>query len=158
MTGQTSTEIIAELSRLYDEAVHALRGAIEAFVFDGTRPDPARRADGTFAYPEMRLTYLGEGPTPAPVRSFGRLVRPGIYATTVTRPHVFAQYLAEQIDLLIADYGVTIEVGRSRQEIPFPYVLDPGHDLALEGVAPDTLSPREALDLIYELKRIAGEG
>ena len=74
------------------------------------------------------------------MRSFGRLVRPGVYATTVTRPQLFAQYLAEQIDLLIADYGVTIDVGRSRQEIPFPYVLDPGHDLALEGVAPTELA------------------
>ena len=140
MTGRNSEEIIAELTRLYDEAVNALKAAIEAFALDGTKPDKKARANGCFAYPEIRLTYRGEGTIPTPVRSFGRLVGAGAYATTVTRPQLFADYLAEQIDLLIADYGVTVEVGRSSQEIPFPYVLDPGHDLALEGVAPTELA------------------
>lgn len=140
MTGQTATEIILELTRLYDDAVRALRSAIEDFVHDGTKPDAKLRAEGAFTYPEIRLTYRGDAPTPTPVRSFGRLVSPGRFATTVTRPALFAPYLAEQIELLIADYGVTIEVGRSSQEIPFPYVLDPGHELELEGVAPADLA------------------
>ncbi len=37
---------------------------------------------------------------------------------------MFAGYLSGQIDLLIEDYGVEVTVGRSDQQIPFPYVLD----------------------------------
>ncbi len=57
-------------------------------------------------------------------RSYGRLTRPGRYSTTITRPSMFAGYLSGQIDLLIEDYGVEVTVGRSDQQIPFPYVLD----------------------------------
>ena len=48
----------------------------------------------------------------------------GHYATSITQPALFADYLREQLDLLIHDYGVDISIGRGRQEIPFPYVLD----------------------------------
>ena len=142
MTEQSAEAILSQLNDIYTEAVRALRSAIEAFVAHGTKPDPDARANGIFAYPELRLTYHGEdGPAlPPPLRSFGRLTAPGRYATTVTRPEIFRDYLIEQLDLLINDYGVTIEVGRSRQETPFPYVLDPGHEIALEGVAPTELA------------------
>ena len=40
--------------------------------------------------------------------------------------YVTTHYLAEQIDILIADYGVVVEAREGRQEIPFPYVLDAG--------------------------------
>ena len=46
--------------------------------------------------------------------------------TSITKPTLFADYIAEQVDILIADYGVTVEVRPGRQEIPFPYVLDAG--------------------------------
>ena len=59
-------------------------------------------------------------------RAFGRLNRGGTYGCTITRPALFADYLTEQLGLLTADYAVTIECGRSAQEIPFPYVLDTG--------------------------------
>src|SRR5690349_749113 len=91
---QDSGALIEELARLYDEAVEALQSAISAFVVDGTTPDRKARREGLFCYPELRLRYRGGGPTPVPLRSFGRLVAPGTYATTVTRPHLFADYLA----------------------------------------------------------------
>jgi AMP nucleosidase len=137
---QTPGALIEELTRHYDQAVEALQSAIAAYVIDGTTPDRKARKDGLFCYPELRIRYRGGGPSAAPLRAFGRLVAPGTYATTVTRPGLFADYLAEQLELLIDGYGVTVEVTRSRQEIPFPYVLDPGHDLALEGVSPADLA------------------
>jgi hypothetical protein len=45
-------------------------------------------------------------------------------------PALYADYLTEQLNLLAADYDIEIEVGRSAQQIPFPYVLD-----ATSGVA-----------------------
>ena len=53
---------------------------------------------------------------------------------------MFADYLAEQIDLLVRDYGVDVDVGASDQQIPFPYVLD-GLDIsALDGTPPTELA------------------
>ena len=42
----------------------------------------------------------------------------------MTRPALFADYLAEQLALLADDYAIEVSVGRSDQEIPFPYVID----------------------------------
>jgi AMP nucleosidase len=137
---QSSSALIEELARIYDEAVEALQTAISAYVVDGAKPDSQARRDGRFCYPELRISYRGGASAPLPIRSFGRLVAAGTYATTVTRPRLFADYLGEQLDLLIEGYGVTVEVTKSRQEIPFPYVLEAGHDLALEGVAPADLA------------------
>ena len=137
MIDKTGRQLVAELDALFNAATGALRDAINAYVTDGTRPDPAARSDGRFAYPEIRLIYSGNDATPPPLRSFGRLTQTGHYATTVTRPALFADYLSEQLDLLMADYDVTVEVGPSAQEIPFPYVLD----------ASVTLDEVSALDL-----------
>ncbi|MDB5702548.1 MAG: nucleosidase [Sphingomonadales bacterium] len=129
MTAQTGRDLVEQLDRLFNAATGRLRAAIQAYVLHGTRPDPASRTDGSFAYPEIRLQYAGEASGAIPLRSFGRLTQQGYYATSVTRPALFADYLTEQLDLLIADYDVTVEVGPGRQEIPFPYVLDGDIDL-----------------------------
>ena len=130
-----AVSLVAELERLYIASVDRLRDALADFIADGVRPDPATRLDGSFAYPEIRLRFDGESAARTPTRSYGRLVTPGEYAISVTRPALFADYLIEQLELLIEDYGVTVEVAPGRQEIPFPYVLDPGHDLSLEGIS-----------------------
>jgi AMP nucleosidase len=129
MTGQTGRALVEQLDQLFNAATGRLRDAIQAYVLYGTRPDAASRTDGSFAYPEIRLQYAGEANGAIPLRSFGRLTQQGYYATSVTRPALFADYLTEQLDLLIADYDVTVEVGPGRQEIPFPYVLDGEIDL-----------------------------
>ncbi len=114
-------------------AVSALRGALAAYLRHGERPDPAARAAGLFAYPELRLDYAPEGPVPRVARAFARLPEPGGYAVSITRPELFRPYLVEQLGLLIRDYGATVSVGRSAQEIPYPYVLDGADDLQLDG-------------------------
>jgi AMP nucleosidase len=138
MTPQTGRAIVAQLDDLFTAATGRLRAAITAYVVDGTRPDPASRSDGSFAYPEIRVDYRGSDGSPAPTRSFGRLTEPGRYVTSVTQPRLFADYLTEQLDLLIADYDVSVEVGPGRQEIPFPYVLDA--DMELGAITPTELS------------------
>ena len=52
----------------------------------------------------------------------------------MTRPDLYRDYLTEQISLLMADFEVTVDVGRSRQAMPFPYVLDGAVDLAMADV------------------------
>ena len=138
MTSASGRALVNELDTLFNAATHRLRTAIAAFVTDGTRPDPAARSDGSFAYPEIRVHYSGESGADAPLRSFGRLTQAGYYTTSVTKPRLFANYLAEQLDLLIADYDVTVEVGAGRQEIPFPYVLDA--EMELGDISPNDLA------------------
>ena len=118
---------IRELTRLYDEAVSALRHDIAAFAATGTPPAPERQA--LWCYPELRIAYHGEEYRQDTTRAFGKLSRGGTYACTVTRPALFADYLKEQLHLLRSDYGIAVSVGRSDQQIPFPYVLDGVGDL-----------------------------
>ena len=130
-----ASAIVAELDRLYTASVDRLQAALTAYLADRTVPDPEARRDGRFAYPEIRLTYRGDINRPTPIRSFGRLVTAGDYRISVTKPHLFADYLTEQLTLLIEDYDVEVEAVAGRQEIPFPYVLDPGHAMSLDEVS-----------------------
>jgi AMP nucleosidase len=131
-----ASDIVAELDRLYSASVERLQAALTRYLADGTPPDPQSRKDGSFAYPEIRVTYRATGNRKAtPRRSFGRLVDPGTYRISVTKPAMFADYLTEQLTLLIEDYDVEVAAHAGRQEIPFAYVLDPGHALSLDQVS-----------------------
>ncbi len=124
----TGRAIVAELDTLFKASVKRLRDAVEHFIATGTPPDASAREDGRFAYPEIHIIWSGEGERSETQRSFGRLSTRGHYATSVTKPALFSEYLAEQIDILVADYGVTVDARPGTQEIPFPYVLDAGTD------------------------------
>jgi AMP nucleosidase len=127
-----STHIVDELQRRHGESVQALRTALRTYIETGARPDPQARADGLFAYPELCIRYAGGGPRPRLARAYGRLTSPGEYATTITQPALFRDYLCEQLDFLLGDFGVDVAVGASGQEIPFPYVLDGSADMQFD--------------------------
>jgi len=132
--------LIDMLCETYDQSVAALRSALARYLLSGERPDPDDRASGIFAYPELRIDYGYDRPVESPTRAFARLNRPGRYATSIARPHLFRQYLIDQLELLVRDYQVTISVGRSASEIPYPYVLDGRDDLRLDDVTAADLS------------------
>ncbi|EXU76214.1 AMP nucleosidase [Erwinia mallotivora] len=127
----TVAQALDQLDLLYENAVTALREAIESYIRSGTLPDDTRRAQGLFVYPELRVSWEGDAGSHKNSRAFGRFTRPGSYATTVTRPALFRRYLAEQLEILSNEYPVTLEVKPSNQEIPFPYVID-GANLGLD--------------------------
>jgi AMP nucleosidase len=130
-----SDRYVQQLKATFDESVANLRGALARYVQSGEVPDPEWRKGGAFAYPELRIRYHGD-PAKSPTgRAFGRLTTPGRYAQSVTRPGLFADYLSEQIEFLLGNYDIEMEVGRSRQEIPYAYVagdVDFGEVAALE--------------------------
>ncbi|RDI63541.1 AMP nucleosidase [Nocardia pseudobrasiliensis] len=126
-----AAQALDELEAHYQRAVTALRGAVAAFVERGVVPDRVRREAGEFVYPELRITWDGSAEPKNRPRAWGRLTRPGTYRTTITRPALLREYLAEQLATIEHDYDVRIEVGPSRQEIPFPYVID-GAELGLD--------------------------
>ena len=122
--------ILDEIARRFDKSIDNLRAALERFNRDGTRPDQAWRASGAFVYPEIRIHYGGDPAKSVTGRAWGRLAEPGTYAVSVTRPDLFRDYLAEQLDFLLSNYDIKVEIGDSRQEIPFAYVLGDGVDVA----------------------------
>lgn len=130
-----ASDIVADLDRLYRASVERLQQALNRYITDGTTPDPETRTDGSFAYPELRVTYRGGVNKAIPRRSFGRLVEAGDYRISVTRPAMFADYLTEQLTFLIEDYDVEVHAVTGRQEIPFPYVLDPNTILSLDDIS-----------------------
>lgn len=123
----TPEAAVDELQRRHEAATAALRGALDRFVRDGTPPTPAERA--RFRYPELRVVWEPRGPVPFTWRAFAKFQAPGTYATTVTQPGFFRRYLLEQLGPLVREYGATIAVGESDQEMPYHYALQPGEAL-----------------------------
>lgn len=126
---------IEALILLYHRSVANLRGALNAFLADRTPPDPALRMARAFCYPDLRIRYDPPGPAPRISRAFGVVTEAGLYASTITRPDFFRNYLREQLVFLARDFGVRFEVGLSDVEIPYPYVLDGAVDLEAGAVS-----------------------
>jgi AMP nucleosidase len=129
----TPEKAVERLRLLHEAAIQAQRAALERFFATGIAPTPHERA--AFRYPELRLTYTANGPPPRIQRAFAKFQGPGVYATTVTQPAAFRAYLLEQLNHLVRDYGASIEVGISGQEIPYPYVFERGDELARGALA-----------------------
>ena len=109
--------LLDALEAIYDSSVSNLRNALMAFAQGGTRPDPKARADGAFAYPELRIDYDPTSPPAPSMRAFARISQAGSYTASVARPALFRAYLTEQLEHLVRDYPVEISVGRSASEI-----------------------------------------
>jgi AMP nucleosidase len=126
-TVPTPGEAVARLIALYDTAIEAQRQALERFF--STRVAPTSEERAQFRYPELRVVYRAKTVPPIKQRAFAKFQGPGVYATTITQPAFFKNYLLEQLNYLVEDYGATIEVGVSDQEIPYPYVFERGDEL-----------------------------
>ena len=139
MKSQDITALLDQLCSIYDQSVANLRKALGAYCEDGAHPDPELRANGCFAYPELRVAYSGERTAGRLTRAFARLTAPGNYACSVARPALFRDYLKTQLEHLVGDYGVEVSVGKSRSEIPYAYALD-GSGINLDDVTAAELS------------------
>ena len=122
----TPDQAVDRLEALHATATGALRRALERFVTRRVPPSPAARRK--FRYPELRRSGSPRGRCPSPVAP-GRSSRSaGRYATTVTQPGFFRHYLLEQLRPLVEEFGASIEVGVSEQEIPYPFVFEEGDE------------------------------
>ena len=130
---------IEQLCAAYDTSVANLRAAIRRYVETGERPTDEARAQGCFAYPELRIEYEAGAVAPPLSRAYARLNHPGFYASSIARPELFRAYLTEQLDHLVGDYRARVSVGLSASEIPYPYVLD-GSGLDLGEISPAELA------------------
>ncbi len=131
-TDLTPESAVDRLIDLHRAATSSLKMALDRY-FD-TREAPSEEERRGYCYPELRLTYTAHGLQPRIARAYAKFQGPGVYTTTVTHPDHFRRYLIEQLRYLVRDYQAAIEVERSSQEIPYPYVIESGDDLGRNGV------------------------
>ncbi|MCB1380132.1 MAG: AMP nucleosidase [Alphaproteobacteria bacterium] len=148
LEGLTPDAAVDALSSQYEAATKALHRCLERYFACQQPPSDAERAG--FCYPELIVRYSANGVQPSISRAFAKFQGPGTYSTTVAHPEHFRRYLVEQLSHLVRDYDATIEVRRSQQEIPYPYVIERGDDLGREGITAAELAvhfpiPRLAL-------------
>ena len=146
---KTAQEAIERLDVLHSKALASLRAALERYAKGGPPPTEAERAG--FRYPMLRLSYEGHHEPETERKSFSRFAEPGIYATTVTHPAQFAPYLLAELRPLMADYGAVLETGLSEQEIPYPYALEGGNELAHGSVSASDLARHFPTPLLSEV-------
>ena len=140
MLSQQTQNIINQLVTEYESSVKRLQTALAAYLKDKTAPSADQRANNDFCYPELIITYAGKTRASKSNLAFGKLEKVGTFRTTFTKPDLFAEYIGEQLDLLVEQYELDISVGRSSQEIPFPYVMDGSADLELGTISPNELA------------------
>ena len=110
-------QAVARLIELYDRATAFLtQRFIDSVGSD--RPQARYRA----FYPEVRLSTASHAKADSRL-SFGHVTLPGSYATTITRPDLFANYLTAQLRLLIRNHGVRIAVGDSDTPMPVHFAV-----------------------------------
>jgi AMP nucleosidase len=121
---------VDRLEELYDGATAFLAEHFSEAVREG-RPSARYRA----FYPEIRLVVTSFVKADSRL-SFGHVTEPGTYATTVTRPDLFRNYLEQQIELLMRSHGQPVVIGASAVPIPVHFALAGKPDLAVpqEGV------------------------
>jgi len=132
---------VLRLIELHDEAVEFLVRRFAETLREG-RPERRVRA----CYPEIRLSVTTWALTDSRF-SFGHVAGPGVYSTTVTRPRLFANYLEQQIGLLLKNHGVPVSIGLSEVPIPVHFALAGTSEMTVpqEGVLDFTL--RDVFDV-----------
>jgi AMP nucleosidase len=113
-----AAEAVAHLQTLYAQSVRFLCDRFVDTLSNGAPGDTRYRA----YYPELRITTTSYAVTDSRL-SFGHVAEPGSYAATITRPDLFANYLKQQIGLLLKNHGVPVEVGPSSTPMPVHFAV-----------------------------------
>ena len=132
---------VDRLKELYQSASDFLCARFGEVISKGM-PDARYRA----FYPEIRLTTTSFAAIDSRL-SFGHVAEPGTYSTTLTRPDLFANYLRQQIGLLIENHGQPVTVGASATPMPVHFAVanDASVTVPQEGVLDFTL--RDVFDV-----------
>jgi AMP nucleosidase len=134
---------IDQIHSIYNASVAYLRTALDAFVQGAELPAKVRAC-----YPFVRLRTQSTAHMRGQKRqSFGFVQGIGTFETTITKPELFANYLRQQFNLLLANHGVAIEVGTSSEPMPVHFSF--AEDTHVEGeLAPERRAlMRDTFDL-----------
>ncbi len=108
---------VDRLVELYDTATAYLRDRFRETA-GGDMPGSRFRA----YYPEIRLKTTSFSQIDSRL-SFGHVAGPGTYATTITRPDLFRNYLIQQIGLLVGNHSLPVSIGMSSTPIPVHFAM-----------------------------------
>ncbi len=122
-----ATAAVDQLIALYAEATEFLRDHFSRAIRDGAPPVRIRAF-----YPEVRFRTLTHAQVDTRL-SFGHVSMPGSYASTITRPDLFRNYLIQQIGLLIENHDQPVEIGPSTTPIPLHFALGSDMSVPQEG-------------------------
>ena len=107
---------LAYVTQLYDAHIAHLRQSLQRFV-DG---EPLKQVRARYPFVRFHTDTVARADSRL---SYGFVAGPGTYETTLTRPDLFADYYREQFELLLANHGVSIEVGVGSDAIPVHFSL-----------------------------------
>jgi AMP nucleosidase len=134
----TPEQAVEHLTLLYRRAVDTLSAALKRYLKDRSLPSSEERE--LFRYPALRLHWAQGNEFAAGIRAYAKVQVPGVYTVTITHPEAFRKYLLEQLRPLMRDFDLRVEVAVSDQDIPYPYVVEQGDELAGSGVTAGELS------------------
>ena len=132
---------VARLEQLY---AHATGFLVQHFRDAVANGKPATRIRAY--YPEIRLTVTSYDKVDSRL-SFGHVSRPGTYATTITRPDLFRNYLTQQLSLLIENHHVPVQIGVSDTPIPVHFAVAGNPDLHVPHEGSLDFSLRDVFDV-----------
>ena len=137
---------LARVQAIYAQSIQHLRSAMQRFVAGEDLQDRVRAC-----YPYVRIDVSTDW-TPPPeaeteLLSYGFVASAGQYATTLTRPDLFASYLHEQFTLLIRNHGVRLEVGTSKEPMPVHFSFAENEHMEGEMNAARRARMRDVFDL-----------
>ncbi|TWI54264.1 AMP nucleosidase [Pseudomonas duriflava] len=132
VVASTASEAVDRLAALHQQATQALSQALKRYL--KSRVEPTEDERQLFRYPEIRVCYRSGQAVPTTTRAYAKVQLPGNYRATVTHPAAFRKYLLEQLEPLMEEYDILVEIGPSQQDIPYPYVVEQGDELAGSGV------------------------
>ena len=132
---------VAHLIALYTDATTFLRQKF-ADALSGQTPEGRARA----FYPEIRISTQTFAQVDSRL-SFGHVAEPGEYATTITQPELFRNYLKQQIGLLLHNHNVGVLIGPSATPIPIHFAVagDAALNVPQDGVLKFTM--RDVFDV-----------
>ena len=116
---------VERLEQLYTQAVTFLCDNFQSVIETGVAAGRYRAF-----YPEIRITTTSFAKVDSRL-SFGHVSEPGTFATTVTRPDLFRNYLQQQIGLLMHYHGVSIEIGVSDTPMPVHFAVSTNKDITV---------------------------
>ncbi|WP_173931166.1 AMP nucleosidase [Chelativorans sp. Marseille-P2723] len=125
-------DAVQALKEIYERNTAFLR---EAFVHVAKTGESDRRYRAF--YPEVSLSTSSFAQIDTRL-AYGHVPAPGVYATTITRPDLFENYLTGQLGLLVRNHGVPVTVAES--EIPIPLHFAFREDAYVEGEIGDNLT------------------
>ncbi|WP_244508484.1 AMP nucleosidase [Mesorhizobium sp. LCM 4577] len=108
---------VAALQTLYDRNTKFLRDSFAALAAGG---DESKRYRAF--YPQIGVTTTSFSQVDSR-QAYGHMPTPGHFATTVTQPQLFENYLIEQLRLIMRNHGVQVTVSESATPIPLHFAF-----------------------------------